>query len=314
MSTDLGEEDTAFLGAIGAESDRDESWAINLTLQGTPVTLQLNTGAEVTVVSDKMWRDVGQPGLICPDRTLHGPDNHIIPTLGRFAGTFAHRDSQAESDVYIRCQETCQVTPRQTDHPSRWFDQASGELQPVAYISRPMTPTEKRYAQIEKEALAFTWACEHISDYLVGLCFHIYTDHKRLVPLFSTKSLEELPLCVQQFRMRMMHFDFTISHVPGKELTIADTLSRAPASSSPADMELEQEATAYVNSVVENFPATEQRLQEIRECQQADTTCQKIVKYCKSGWPEKGALPSDVKPFHTASSQLSVEHGVLLRG
>ena len=137
--------------------------------------------------------------------------------------------------------------------------QASRELQPVAYISRAMTSTEKHYAQIEKEALAFTWACEHLSDYLVGLCFNIYTDHKPLVPLFSTNSLEELPLRVQRFSMHMMHYNFTISHVPGKELTIADSLSRAPAlSSSPADMELKQEATAYVNSVVENFPATEQ--------------------------------------------------------
>ena len=101
VSTDLGEEDTAFLGAIGAESDSDESWAINLTLQGTPVTLQLHTRAEVTVVSDKMWRDVGQPGLTCSDRILRGPDKHIIPTLGRFAGTFANRDSQADSDVYV---------------------------------------------------------------------------------------------------------------------------------------------------------------------------------------------------------------------
>ena len=89
--------------------------------------------------------------------------------------------------------------------------QSTGELQPVAYISRAMTPTERRYAQIEKEALAFTWVCERLSDYLVGMEFHIQTDHKPLVPLFSTKDLEELPLRVQRFRMRMMRFKFTIS-------------------------------------------------------------------------------------------------------
>ena len=68
--------------------------------------------------------------------------------------------------------------------------QTTGELKPVAYVSRTMKPTEVRYAQIEKEALAFTWACERLSDYLLGMQFHIQTDHKALVPLFSSKHLE----------------------------------------------------------------------------------------------------------------------------
>ena len=72
--------------------------------------------------------------------------------------------------------------------------QQTGDFKPVAYISRSMTPTEQRYAQIEKEALAFTWACERLADYLIGLKFHIQTDHKPLVPLFSSKHLEELPI------------------------------------------------------------------------------------------------------------------------
>ena len=62
-----------------------------------------------------------------------------------------------------------------------------------------MSPTEQRYAQIEKEALAFTWACECLSDYLIGLSFTIQTDQKPLVPIFSMKHLEELPIGVQRF-------------------------------------------------------------------------------------------------------------------
>ena len=39
---------------------------------------------------------------------------------------------------------------------------------PAAFTSRALTPVECRYVQIEKEALALTWACERCSDYMVG--------------------------------------------------------------------------------------------------------------------------------------------------
>jgi hypothetical protein len=54
--------------------------------------------------------------------------------------------------------------------------------------------------------------------------FKLETDHKPLVPLLSTKDLAELPARIQRFKMRLMRFDFSISHVAGKDLNIADTL------------------------------------------------------------------------------------------
>ena len=193
--------------------------------------------------------------------------------------------------------------------------QPQGELKPVAYISRSMTITEERYAQIEKESLAFTWACERFSDYLIGLRFHIYTDHKPLVPLFSTKHLEELRVRVQRFKLRMMRFNFTISHVPGKQLTIADMLSRAPTETSDNyDHKLDQESQAFVNSVIESLPASEQQLQRIQQSQQNDRVCKQIIEFCQTKWPSKASLSKDIQPYYSTAAEISLENGLLMRG
>ena len=61
----------------------------------------------------------------------------------------------------------------------------------------------------------------------MDLQFHIEIDHKPLVPLLSTKHLEELPIRIQCFKMCLIYFLFIVSHVPDKLLITSDTLSRA---------------------------------------------------------------------------------------
>ena len=117
---------------------------------------------------------------------------------------------------------------------------------------------EEQYAQVGKEALAFTWACECFSDLLVGLKLSIETDHKPLIPLFNTKHLEELPVRVQRFRLRMLRFDFNIVYVPGKNLVMADALSRAPLMApGQHDNHVEEDVQAYVDVIFQDLPATE---------------------------------------------------------
>ncbi len=58
------------------------------------------------------------------------------------------------------------------------LQQHGEEWRPMAYASRAMSEAERHYAQIEKEALAATWACEKFSAYLLGLTFAIESDHK----------------------------------------------------------------------------------------------------------------------------------------
>ena len=56
-----------------------------------------------------------------------------------------------------------------------------------------ISATERRYAQIEKEALAIVWACEKFSSYVLGKQILLETNHKPLVPLMSYKHLDNLP-------------------------------------------------------------------------------------------------------------------------
>ena len=190
--------------------------------------------------------------------------------------------------------------------------QDDGEKRPVAYASRSMTRTEQRYAQIEKEALAITWACDRFADYLIGLKFHVETDHKPLVPLLGARRLDELPIRVQRFRMRMLRYHFTISHVPGKNLVVADTLSRAPESGESVQDCLEQEVEAYVDATFSSIPATERRMEEIRQHQEEDPVIRQLKVYCRTGWPS--TIPGVLKPYRYVSSELTVEKGLLMRG
>ena len=87
--------------------------------------------------------------------------------------------------------------------------------------------------------------------------FKLETDHKPLVPLLSTKRLDEMPIRVQRFRLRLMRFSYSVYHVPGKEICTADTLSRAPISTVDQTAEdFHKEVNAFVNLVIDNLPAT----------------------------------------------------------
>lgn len=73
------------------------------------------------------------------------------------------------------------------------LQKTNSSWKPVAFASRVMSDTERRYTQVEKEALAITWACERFSTYILGKLFTIETDHKPLIPLLGDKSLNSLP-------------------------------------------------------------------------------------------------------------------------
>ena len=113
-----------------------------------------------------------------------------------------------------------------------------------------------------------------------------------------------------------MRITYSISHVPGKSLYTADTLSRAPLVR-PLNREeekLEADVQAYFDSIVKFLPATEDRLKDFRTQQQQDEITRQLITYCSEGWPEKSQLPGPLKVHWPERNDLTVQQGLLVKG
>lgn len=180
-----------------------------------------------------------------------------------------------------------------------------GEWQPVTYASRKLTDAEQRYGQIEKEALAATWACEKFDYYLVGRHFEIETDHKPLIPLLGQKDLSDLPLRVQRFKMRLMRYDYRIFHTPGIEMFLADMLSRPP---SPAELVKIGRVERHVRAVI--LAEDDELLKEVRRRSREDDDYTTILQALRGDWPE--ILSTEVTKVKGNASSLSLIDGLIM--
>ncbi|XP_064482548.1 uncharacterized protein K02A2.6-like [Ornithodoros turicata] len=191
--------------------------------------------------------------------------------------------------------------------------QPDGTYRPVAYASRSLTDTEKKYAQIEKEGLAIVWACDKFRDYITGIHITIETDHKPLIPIFMNKPLDDITPRLQRMKLKLMRHSCDLVHVPGKSLVAADVLSRSPLPDIE-DSGLEDELAAYVRGIVTYFPATDQRLSQIKKAQYEDTSCQMLSNYLQQGWPDKTLVDSSCKNYWQERFNLSLDDGLLMKG
>ncbi len=209
----------------------------------------------------------------------------------------------------------CLPMPAAMDWALVLLQEEDGRLKPIAFASRTLLPAEERYAQIEKECLASVWACEKFDRYRRGLQeFKLFTDHKPLVPLINGSDLNAVPVRCQRLLMRMMRYNPKAQHVPGKELVIADALSRKPLPISEGeDKGSVEEVRLYVSEVVKSWPVSHDRLDEIREATEKDPVMQQAVKFTVEGWPDRSdGITGDLRDLYSVRSNLSVGDKLLL--
>lgn len=112
---------------------------------------------------------------------------------------------------------------------------ADGSHRLVTCGSRSLTPAEGRYATIELELLAITYAMEKCNFFLLGLkSFKVVTDHRPLIGIFHKSLCDIRNVRLQRLREKVVCYNFRLEWCPGKQHAMADALSRCPVFEPPA--------------------------------------------------------------------------------
>ena len=189
-------------------------------------------------------------------------------------------------------------------------DDVNGKRRVIAYASKALNPTQQRYSQTEREALAIIWACEHYRMYLLGARFNVITDHKPLVSIFN-KPAANLSARMERWMLRKQPFDFLVEYQPGAN-NAADYLSRHPeqnGSCKPALVSDEFVRFVSCQATPSSLSAT-----EIAKETKTNVDFQMIKQAIVSGkwYPLSTEM---VKSFHKVKDELTLsEEGIILRG
>ncbi|XP_014676736.1 PREDICTED: uncharacterized protein K02A2.6-like [Priapulus caudatus] len=176
---------------------------------------------------------------------------------------------------------------------------------PIAFASKSLSECEQRYANIERELLAVVFGCEKFHTYLYGKRFVVQSDHKPL-EMIHLKNISSAPQRLQRMLLRIQQYDLQLVYKPGKEVAVADALSRSPVSDSTTiDLDVKFHLVQF----------SEQRQHELRKATQSDSELQALESVILSGWPERqNELPTTLRQYWSYRDELSIQDGIIVKG
>jgi hypothetical protein len=114
-------------------------------------------------------------------------------------------------------------------------------LHPLAFFSRRLSDTEKRYSTFGRELLAIYLSVRHFRHAVEGRSFTVYTDHKPLTYALRSSSDKYSPREIRHLDF-ISQFTSDIRHISGSDNAVADALSRVNAVTGQTNIDLKQMA------------------------------------------------------------------------
>ena len=178
-----------------------------------------------------------------------------------------------------------------------------GSEHPLAFASRTLTPSERDYTQLEKEALSLIFGVKKFHRLLYGRKFILITDHRPLVTILGPKKgIPSLAAArLQRWAVLLSAYKYNIRYNATSDHSNADGLSRLPLPSTGSTSETEVVTTFNIGQV-QALPVT---VQDIQQATRRDATLGKVYKYVQQGWPKQ--VSEELLLYSNRQTELSTE-------
>ena len=190
---------------------------------------------------------------------------------------------------------------------------SDGTERPIAFASRSLAEAERRYAQIEREALALLFGVKKFHQYLSGRAFTILTDHKPSVSLLGEN--KGVPLMasghMQRWAIMLSGYQYKLRYRPGTTNANSDALSRLPLPVKPEVTENPSESVISLH-ILKMTPARPIPTVQLRQFTDRDGQLTTVRHYVLSGWPRE--VNSELRHYWNRRHELSVLGGCVLWG
>ena len=189
------------------------------------------------------------------------------------------------------------------------------EWRPVTHVSRSLEKSEKNYSSVEGESLAVLYGVWRLRRYLWGTKFMVAGDHKPLLPHYNGKKVS--PHRVTYHKMKLQGFNFDLVWEPGPK-NPTDYPSRHPMERSRQSNKEEEEHCCdeedvdIVSAILQEEDPEAISLKTIKKMTKMDTVLSQVKEAIQA---RKPCPPGNqYRPFTKVYDELTVEHGVVVRG
>lgn len=179
---------------------------------------------------------------------------------------------------------------------------------PVLFASSTLSPAERNYSQVHREALAVVFSVKKFHKYIYGKKFTIRSDCQALREIFSNKNIPAVAAArLQRWSVFLSMYQYKMEYKSAFHMRNADGLSRLPLNS------ITEVDGGTINILKLNsdsqLPIS---VETVRQYTQSDENLQKICEYVRLGWPQK--CDENLKHYFVKKSSIASEDGCLFYG